>query len=63
MRTLEWERFDAIAIPGGEWFEHVNASDGEDAILFVVSDEPTLAKLGFLQRYGKEASGEVVRLV
>ena len=60
--TLEWDRFDAIAVPGGEWFEHINASDSEDAILFVVSDEPTLAKLGFLQRYGKEPSGEVVRL-
>ncbi len=62
-KTLEWDRFDAIAVPGGEWFEHVNGSDEEDAILFVVSDEPTLAKLGFLQRYGKEASGEVIRLV
>ena len=60
--TLEWDRFDALAVPGGEWFEHVNGSEDDDAILFVVSDEPTLAKLGFLQRHGREPSGAVVRL-
>lgn len=60
--VLEWEPFDAIAVPGGEWFSHANASEEEDAILFVVSDEPTLAGLGFLRRHGREESGEVVRL-
>ena len=50
-------------MPGNSWFEHVNGSDSEDAILFVVSDEPTLATLGFLRRFGKTDSGEVVRLV
>ncbi len=60
--VLEWEPFDAIAVPGGEWFAHANASEDEDAILFVVSDEPTLAKLGFLRRHGRSDSGEIVRL-
>ena len=59
---LDWRRFDAIAVPGNSWFEHVNGSDGEDAILFVVSDEPTLSTLGFLRRFGKTETGEVVRL-
>ena len=59
---LDWQQFDAIAVPGNTWFEHVNGSDSEDAILFVVSDEPTLSTLGFLRRFGKTDSGEVVRL-
>lgn len=61
-RRLDWQPFDAVAVPGGEWFEHVNGSASEDAVLFVASDEPTLAKLGFLQRFGRTADGEVVRL-
>ena len=59
---LDWEPYDAFAVPGGSWFEHVNGSANEDAILFIASDEPTLAKLGFLQRFGKKADGELVRL-
>lgn len=60
---LDWRQFDAVAVPGNSWFEHVNGSDSEDAILFVVSDEPTLSTLGFLRRFGRTDSGEVVRLV
>ncbi|MDE0060961.1 MAG: cupin domain-containing protein [Defluviicoccus sp.] len=60
---LDWRQFDAVAVPGNSWFEHVNGSDSEDAILFVVSDEPTLSTLGFLRRFGRTESGEVVRLV
>ena len=61
-KRLDWKPFDAIALPGGEWFEHVNGSDKDDAILFLASDEPTLAKLGFLQKFGKTETGEVVRI-
>ena len=60
-KRFDWEPFDAIAVPGGEWLEHVNETDG-DAILFVTSDEPTLKALGFYQKHGKLASGEIVRL-
>ena len=59
---FNWEPFDAIAIPGGQWYEHVNGSDGEDAILFVASDEPTLKTLGFFRRQGKNAIGETIAL-
>jgi gentisate 1,2-dioxygenase len=61
-KRIDWEPFDAVAVPGGEWFEHVNTTANGDAILFVASDEPTLKSLGFYYRQGKTASGEVVDL-
>jgi len=59
---VDWERFDTVAVPGGEWAEHVNASDREPAILFVASDEPTLKSLALYQKHGRMKNGEVVRL-
>jgi gentisate 1,2-dioxygenase len=61
-KRLDWERFDTVAVPGGEWAEHVNASDREPAILFVASDEPTLKALALYQKHGRMKNGEVVRL-
>lgn len=61
-RRFDWVPYDAIAIPGGEWYEHHNGSDSEDAILFAASDEPVLKALGFYQRQGKTADGEIVAL-
>jgi gentisate 1,2-dioxygenase len=59
---FELEPFDTVAIPGGRWVEYVN--DGSDPlILFVASDEPALAAFGLLTRYGRSASGDVVRLI
>jgi gentisate 1,2-dioxygenase len=58
---FDLERFDTVAIPGGHWVEYVN--EGNDPlILFVASDEPALAAFGLLTRYGRTASGDVVRL-
>jgi len=61
-QRFELERFDTVAIPGGLWTEYVN--DGSDPlILFVASDEPALAAFGLLTRYGRDASGDVVKLM
>jgi gentisate 1,2-dioxygenase len=61
---VEWAPFDTVAVPGGHWCQHVNASDSEPAILFVASDEPTLKALAlaFYQRHGKTPEGDIVRL-
>lgn len=61
-KRFDWQPNDAIAIPGGEWFEHHNGSDSSDATLFLASDEPTLKTLGLYRRFGKAADGEVVKL-
>jgi len=51
-RTLNWSRGDVIVVPS--WHEHVHRSDS-GAVLFRVSDEPVMQKLGFL-REGNGAS-------
>ncbi|MEL0021881.1 MAG: cupin domain-containing protein [Rickettsiales bacterium] len=61
-KRFDWSPFDALAVPGGAWYEHVNGSDSDDAILFVASDEPTLKTLGFYRRQGKTADGEIIAL-
>jgi gentisate 1,2-dioxygenase len=53
----DWKRFDTLAIPGGTWFEHHNSSADKPLYLFVASDEPTLKKLGFYKKWGKDAAG------
>ncbi|GAB5468726.1 MAG: cupin domain-containing protein [Rhodospirillales bacterium] len=60
---LDWAPFDTLAIPGGQWCQHVNGSDSEPAILFVASDEPTLKALALYQKHGKLENDDVVRLV
>ena len=61
-QRFNWPPFDTVAVPGGNWCQHVNASEVDRAILFVASDEPTLKKLAFYRKFGKTESGEVVRL-
>jgi gentisate 1,2-dioxygenase len=59
---LDWGPFDTVALPGGHWCSHVNASDREPALLFVASDEPTLKALSLYQKHGKTERGDVMRL-
>lgn len=58
----DWKQFDTLAIPGGSWFEHHNASDKEPLFLFVASDEPTLKKLDLYKKWGKDAAGATGRI-
>ena len=59
-KTLEWEENDVFVVPSGTWYRHVNTDPGNDLMLYAVSDEPTLKKLGFLRRYRRLADGAVV---
>ena len=61
-QRFDWNAFDTLAVPGGSWFEHINASARDPLFLFVASDEPTLKKLDLYKRWGRDASGEVVRI-
>jgi gentisate 1,2-dioxygenase len=49
-KTLAWKRGDVIVVPS--WQEHAHRSDA-GAVLFRVTDEPVMRKLGFL----REANG------
>ncbi len=61
-QRFDWEPFDTFCVPGGNWCEHVNAAAGEDAILFVSSDEPVLKSMRFYMKHGRRENGETVRL-
>lgn len=61
-KTIAWDRFDTVAVPGGSWCQHVNTSDKDPAILFVASDEPALKALAFYQKHGKNQNGDIVKL-
>ena len=58
-QRFDWELFDTFCVPGGEWVEHTNGSDAQDAILFVSSDEPTLKALRFYMRHGRTPEGDL----
>ncbi len=61
-QRFDWEPFDTFCVPSGNWCEHVNGSVGEDAILFVSSDEPVLKSMRFYMKHGRRENGETVRL-
>ncbi|MEQ9813800.1 MAG: cupin domain-containing protein [Azospirillaceae bacterium] len=62
-QRFDWAPFDTLAVPGGQWCQHVNASESEPAVLFVASDEPALRALGFHKKWGRRQDGEVERLL
>lgn len=61
-KRFDWEQFDTLAVPGGSWCEHVNASDTEPCYLFVASDEPAQKAFALFRRWGRTKSGEVISL-
>ncbi|MBJ3774907.1 cupin domain-containing protein [Acuticoccus mangrovi] len=58
----EWNQFDTLAVPGGSWCQHVNASDTEPTVLFVASDEPALKAFNLFNRWGRDEAGDTVHL-
>jgi gentisate 1,2-dioxygenase len=61
-KRFDWNQFDNLAIPGGSWFEHVNGSAKERAVLFVASDEPALKCFHLFKKWGRDKAGDVVKL-
>jgi gentisate 1,2-dioxygenase len=61
-KRIDWNQFDTLAVPGGSWFEHVNGTDGQRAILFVASDEPALKCFRLFKKWGRDAAGDAVTL-
>ena len=62
-KRFDWQRFDTLAVPGGEWAEHVNESKTEPVVFFVASDEPALRALGLHKKWGRTGAGDIERLV
>jgi gentisate 1,2-dioxygenase len=47
-------------VPSNSWYRHVNLDPKNDLMLYAVSDEPTLQKLGFLKKERRTADGKVI---
>ena len=62
-KRFDWNQFDTLAVPGGEWMEHINESKTSPVVLFVASDEPALRALDLHKKWGRAADGEIERLV
>lgn len=52
-KILEWRAHDCFLLPPWQWHAHQNASSGNRAILFTVSDRPALEALGLFYEEGK----------
>jgi gentisate 1,2-dioxygenase len=61
-KRFDWHNFDTLAIPAGEWYEHVNDSRSP-IVLFTASDEPALRAFGLHKRWGRTVGGDVERFV
>jgi gentisate 1,2-dioxygenase len=61
-KRFDWQQFDTLAVPGGEWYEHVNESK-DPVVFFVASDEPALRAFGLHKKWGRTASGDVEALL
>jgi 1-hydroxy-2-naphthoate dioxygenase len=45
-REIEWTERDTFAVPNWSWHHHVNRSARDRVVLFCVTDEPAISKLG-----------------
>jgi gentisate 1,2-dioxygenase len=61
-KRFDWQNFDTLAVPAGEWYEHVNTSKSP-IVLFVASDEPALRAFGLHKKLGRNPQGDVEKLV
>ncbi len=60
--VIEWEENDVFCIPNWMWAKHSNASSTEQAILYSVTDEPTMRKLSQYRAQGKQGDGSIIEL-
>ena len=62
-KRLEWRKNDVFAVPAWAWHEHANTHAKQSAVLFAVTDAPTLEKLGLYREQGKTDAGDVITVV
>lgn len=61
-RGFDWEANDIFVVPNFLWRRHRNRGNN-DAILYLVSDQPLLDKIGQYRAQGRDVDGKVVQLV
>jgi len=61
-KRLEWTENDFFVIPNHMWRRHVNLDPHKDAVIYQVTDEPLLKKIGQYRAQGRNRDGAVVNL-
>lgn len=59
---LEWSKHDFFVVPTWMWHQHANLRADGDAILFSVSDFPTIRTLGLYREEARTADGKVLKV-
>lgn len=59
-RRIDWRENDVFVIPS--WLWHRHASAGGEAVLYSVSDEPVMSRLGLFREEVRSGAGEVTRV-
>ena len=57
-QRFEWSQNDIFIIPGWMWYQHENGPG--TSILYSVTDQPAVEKLGIYRAQGRDAQGKVV---
>lgn len=57
---LDWRQHDAFCAPNWGWYQHINASRSEPAILFTITDVPILQAFGFYREETRATNSSTV---
>ena len=60
--VFEWGRNDLFVVPSWAWHAHENKSAKSDAVLYSVSDAPTIKAVGLYREERRAADGSVERI-
>lgn len=58
--VLEWGKNDVFVVPSWHWYRNINLDGKSELILYSVSDQPALEKLGFYRMQSEDSAGRVV---
>jgi gentisate 1,2-dioxygenase len=60
---LNWRKHDVFVVPTWAWHEHINTKSNQPAVLFAVTDAPTIEKLSLYREEGKTPDGDTVTVI
>jgi gentisate 1,2-dioxygenase len=61
-QRFEWGPNDVFVVPNSLWYNHVNTSLAEDAVLYTVSDRPLIENIGQYYAQGRTPDNAVTEL-
>jgi gentisate 1,2-dioxygenase len=61
-RTFDWEENDIFVVPNFLWRRHINTGT-KDAVIYTMSDQPLLTRIGQYRAQGTRKDGEVEQIV